>query len=247
MLEDFRIACMFLTRLPLRPTRPVGLRDLAAAVYMFPIVGALVGAVGGLVYLLAIHLDLPTLPATVLAVAAMVAVTGGLHEDGLADTADALGAGEDREKALAVMRDSRIGSFGALALVLVVVARLSALANFWDPGFFLRVAVTAAAASRAAMPVVMWLQPSARTSGLAASAGRPEPPRVWAGIALALALGFLLLPPAAFFEAAAASALAAAATATWLGRRFGGCTGDTLGAVQQVAEVAFLLAVVTEI
>ncbi len=247
MFEDFRIACIFLTRLPLKPGREIGLRDLADAVYMFPAVGVLVGAAGGLVFMLAAGFGLPGLPASVLAVAAMVAVTGALHEDGLADTADALGAGDDREKALAVMRDSRIGTYGALALLLVVLARLAALSSFWDPGFFLRAAVAAAAASRAAMPVVMLLQPSARASGLAAAAGRPDAARVWAGIGLALALSLLLLPAAAALKAAAAAALVAAAAAAWLGRRFGGCTGDTLGAVQQLAEVAFLLAVVTEI
>lgn len=247
MLEDFRVACVFLTRLPLRLAHGVGLRDLADAVYMFPAVGVLVGLAGGIAYLVATGLGLPTLPASVLAVAAMVAVTGGLHEDGLADTADAIGAGDDREKALAVMRDSRIGTYGALALILVLVARLSALSSFWEPGFFLRAAVAGAAASRAAMPVVMLLQPSARASGLAASAGRPDPARVWAGIGLALALALLLLPAAAVLKAVAAAALTAAAAAAWLGRRFGGCTGDTLGAIQQLAELAFLLAVVTEI
>lgn len=247
MLEDFRIACIFLTRLPLRPTREIGLRDLADAVYMFPLVGVLVGLAGGIAYLLATGVGLPNLPASVLAVAAMVAVTGGLHEDGLADTADALGAGADRDKALAIMRDSRIGTYGALAITLVLVAKLSALASFWEPGFFLRAVVAAAAASRAVMPVVMRLQPSARSSGLAASAGRPDATRVWAGIGLAVALALLLLPAAAALKAVAATALAAGAAAAWLGRRFGGCTGDTLGAVQQIAEVAFLLAVVSEI
>jgi adenosylcobinamide-GDP ribazoletransferase len=176
-------------------------------------------------------------------VSGMVLVTGALHEDGLADTADGLGA-KDRARALEIMADSRIGTYGTVALVLTLLARVATLASLGAP---LRVAaalVAAAAASRAAMAVVMWRQPRARPAGLAAAAGRPTAARVAAGAGLAAAIAFLGLPPVPALLGLASLALTAAAVATLLGRRLGGCTGDTLGAVQQLAELAFLMAAV---
>jgi adenosylcobinamide-GDP ribazoletransferase len=243
VLHDLQVATLFLTRLPARPAAPLAMSDLARAVHLFPLVGAAVGAVGGLAYLAASLLRLPSLPAAIVAVAAMVVVTGALHEDGLADTADGL-AGRDRATALEIMRDSRIGTYGTIALVLVLLARLMALAGLWDPVFVAATLIAAAAASRAAMPVVMWLQPSARDKGLAAAAGRPEAVRVTAGAGLAAIVAFVCLPAGTALAALLALALAAGAAAAFLGRRLGGCTGDTLGAVQQLGEVAFLMAIV---
>lgn len=242
MLQDLKVAALFLTSLPVRVTGQVSMRDLAQAVYAFPIVGAAVGLSGGLVFLLASLLALPTMPAALLAITAMILATGGLHEDGLADTADGLGAGEDREKALAIMRDSRIGSFGALALMLALFARLMALAPIFDPVLALKVLVAAGMVSRAVMGLVMLLQPSAKATGLAAETGRPEAARVAIGGGLALIVAVLLLRQLGLVATGAAVAVALL-VAWWLGRRLGGCTGDTLGAVQQVAEITFLLAV----
>ena len=244
MLRDLKITLVFLTRLPLRPQGQVAMGDLASVVHWFPVVGLLVGAVGGVAFTLAHYLHLPSWPAAVLALGAMLLLTGALHEDGLADTADALGALPDRKRALEVMRDSRIGSFGTLALILVVGGKLGALAAFWEPLVAMAALIAAAAFSRALMPVVMWLQPSARGQGLAAQAGRPSVDRVLIGLALAAVLAILLLPAGQGLGAMLAAALVAALTAQTLGRAFGGCTGDTLGAVQQMSELAFLFALV---
>ena len=243
MLRDLKVALLFLTRLPVQIDGKVSMRDLAGAVYAFPLVGAVVGLFGGLAFTGASLAGLPPLPCAILALTAMILVTGALHEDGLADTADGLGAGADRERALAIMADSRIGSFGTLALIVSLLARLMVLAPMWDPRTVTAVLVASGMASRALMGVVMLLQPSAKASGLAAAAGRPEPVRVMLGSFIAIAGAVALLPlpeaTAALLAATAASLL----LATWLGRRLGGCTGDTLGAVQQTAEIAFLLAV----
>jgi adenosylcobinamide-GDP ribazoletransferase len=246
LLQDLKVAALFLTSLPVKTVENVSMRDLAQAVYAFPLMGALVGFLGGLAFLAASLLGLPTMPAALLAILAMVLATGALHEDGLADTADGLGAGDDRARALAIMRDSRIGSFGALALMLALLCRLMALAPMYDPFLVLKVLVCAGMASRALLPVVMLMQPSARATGLAAEAGRPEPIRVaiGAGVALVACLALLQqLAPVAIAASAAVSLL----VAHWLGRRFGGCTGDTLGAVQQVAEIVFLFAIVARL
>jgi adenosylcobinamide-GDP ribazoletransferase len=246
LLQDLKVAALFLTSLPVKTAGDISMRDLAQAVYAFPLMGALVGFLGGLAFLAASLLGLPTMPAALLAILATVLATGALHEDGLADTADGLGAGDDRERALAIMRDSRIGSFGALALMLALLCRLMALAPMYDPFLVLRVLICAGMASRAVLPVVMLIQPSARATGLAAEAGRPEPIRVAIGAGVALVACLALLQQQALV-AVAASAAVSLLVAHWLGRRFGGCTGDTLGAVQQVAEIVFLFAVVARL
>ncbi len=243
MLQDLKVAALFLTSIPVRVEGRVGMRDLTRAVHAFPVMGALVGLAGGAAFALAAALGLPPSLAALLAVATMVLSTGALHEDGLADTADGLGAGEDRDRALAIMDDSRIGSFGAIALLLSLAGRLLALAELGEPLPVLASLVAGAMVSRALMPLVMLLQPSAKAKGLAAEAGRPEPLRVAAGGGVAVVAAALLLQGPGLLATAVAAA-AGLAVAGWLGRRFGGCTGDTLGAVQQVAEVAFLLALV---
>jgi adenosylcobinamide-GDP ribazoletransferase len=242
MLGEFAVACMFLTRLPLRLRGQLGLDRLARAVWAFPIVGAVIGGIAGAVHGLAGLMHLPATLAAVLAVATAVLVTGALHEDGLADTADGLGAGADRVRALEIMRDSRLGSFGAIALVLSLMARVMALAALGGPARVWGALIAAAAMSRAAMPVVMLLQSRARPGGLAAGVGTPETQRVGLGCALALAVVAIALPPGPGLRATLALVVAALLLALWLGRRLGGCTGDTLGAVQQVGEVAFLMA-----
>lgn len=246
MFHDLKVALIFLTRLPLHSDTPLALRDLAAAAHLFPLVGALAGALAAAAYWAAILVGLPSLPAAIAALATLVAVTGALHEDGLADTADALGAGTDRERALAIMRDSRIGSYGTIALVLALLARLIALAGLWDPVVVAGTLIAAGALSRAALPVVMLMQPPARREGLATAAGRPPPLRVASGCALALLVALACLPMAKALLAAATLGLVATLVAWRLGRRFGGHTGDTLGAVQQAGEIAFLMAIVAQ-
>lgn len=242
MLRDLKIAVVFLTRWPLRLEGQVGIGDLAKVVHCFPLVGILVGVAGALVYLAAGALHLPSLSAVVLALAAMALFTGALHEDGLADTADALGALPDRRRALEIMRDSRIGSFGALALIFVVTGKLGALAGYWDGLQAAAALIAAAAFSRALMPVAMYLLPSARGRGLAAEAGRPPIERVLAALAIGAATTILLLPAGEAVIALVAAGVVAGLAGWALGRAFGGCTGDTLGAVQQLAELAFLMA-----
>ncbi len=246
MLRDLKVALLFLTRIPVQIDGTVTMRDLSAAVYAFPLVGALIGLLAGLVYAGVSLMGLPALPSALIAIVTMIVSTGALHEDGLADTADGLGAGQDRAKALEIMADSRIGSFGALALFTSLLARLIALAPLWEPGEVAAVLIAAAMSSRAMMPVVMMLQPSAKASGLAATAGPPEPARVMFGLFIAIAGSVWLLHLPTAIWALVTAAVVSLLLAAWLGRRLGGCTGDTLGAVQQTAEVAFLFAIVSQ-
>ncbi|WGF87006.1 adenosylcobinamide-GDP ribazoletransferase [Marinivivus vitaminiproducens] len=239
----FKIAIAFLTRLPV-PLRDDDARlSLADAADLFPLVGVLVGAVGAGVFTLASLCHLGSLPAGILTLAAMVMITGGLHEDGMADVADGFGGGASRERKLAIMRDSRIGTYGVLVLVLALQARLSAVAGLWQPAAVAQLLIAGSACSRAVMAVVMILLPRARRDGLATLAGTPSLARTALGLVLALLLTGVLLPPREALAAILATAATTAAIALLARQQIGGYTGDVLGAVQQAGETAFMLAV----
>lgn len=240
-------AVAFLTRLPVAGTGEMP--PIAAAAWAFPLVGAAVGLATGAVYAAAAAAGVPTIAAALLALASGAYLTGALHEDGLADTADAFGAMGDRARRLEIMRDSRLGAFGVLALIFVIgfkLAAISALGGEAAGSLVVLAALTAsAAASRGVLPVVMRLAPLARSDGLAASAGRPG--RLGAG--LAVSLGVVVAGAAltghgwvAVAGSLSVAALVAAGVVALAVRRLGGYTGDVLGATQQGTEAAMLLA-----
>jgi adenosylcobinamide-GDP ribazoletransferase len=242
LLRDCKVALAFLTRLAALEVRPWGAADLAASAPWFPVIGAAVGLAGGIAYGLAASLGLPPLPAAAVSLAAIIWLTGALHEDGLADAADGLGGGRTREDKLAIMRDSRIGSYGALALVLALLARAGALAALAEPLAVAAALIAAGALSRAALPPAMAALSQARPDGLAASAGRPHPLRAAAAVLIAALIAVLLLGTAAP-AALIAGALGALAIALLARRQVGGYTGDVLGAVQQLAEIGALFGI----
>jgi adenosylcobinamide-GDP ribazoletransferase len=243
LVRDCKVALAFLTRLPMAAEPPPHGASLAASVVMFPLVGALIGLCGGGGYALAFWLGVPPLPAAAVALATTIWLTGALHEDGLADVADGFGGGRTPEDKLRIMRDPRIGSYGALALSLDLLARAGALAALAGPWTVAAALVVAGAVSRAALPPVMAMLPNARADGLAAAAGRPHPLRAGAAVLIAALIAVLLLGNAAV--AALLAGAAAAFAVAWLARRqIGGQTGDVLGAVQQLTEIGVLLAIV---
>jgi adenosylcobinamide-GDP ribazoletransferase len=236
-LAQLRTAFLVLTRLPVsrrvanRPPFPI-----AQTVWAFPLVGAVVGALGGAAYAASVLAQVPPSAAAICALVAMVLVTGGLHEDGLADTADGFGGGATRERKLEIMRDSRIGSFGATALILSLAARAAAIASIAQPMQVTSALVVAAALSRVAMILLMLTLGTARSNGLAAGLGDPAPGAAIAAFAIALTLAGLLLPLRIALRAIAGALLAAGAMA-WLARhQIRGYTGDVLGATLVVAE-----------
>lgn len=240
ILADAHLALAFLTRLPLPETGAYVPGALARSMRLFPLAGAVIGLIGGTVFAIG-HALLPPLLAALLALLATLMVTGALHEDGLADTADGLGARGGREKRLEVMRDSRSGAYGVTALIFSVALRAAALAAAPTGLAGLGAMIAAAALSRAIVPAIMQILPPARADGLGAGAGLPH-----AGIAAtAMVLGCLIAAAttAMAAPAAIAAALIGAALMTWLARRcFGGFTGDILGAAQQLAEIAIFIA-----
>jgi len=240
--EEIVFATTFLTRLPLRFPNPSFAPDLLPrTMTWFPLVGVLVGLVTGLVFLLASTLGATPTLAGWLALVATIALTGGLHEDGLADSADGLGGGKDREAKLAIMRDSRVGSYGVIALVASLGLRAAAVAAVAQPELVLAVAVAAASLSRAAMVLLTGLLAPARRDGLGAAHGRPSRARRTIALGLALVIALATLGPLATLAAAALTGLVMLVLA-WLARRhLDGYTGDILGALQQSSELVLWL------
>ncbi|MCF3639899.1 adenosylcobinamide-GDP ribazoletransferase [Rhizobium sp. TRM95111] len=249
-VDDLARSVAFLSRLPVPERHFIGHDGrLSRAVRAFPLAGLMITLPPAALLSVLVALRTDPLLAALLAVAAEVLITGALHEDGLADTADGIGGGRDRDHALTIMKDSRLGSFGAVALVLVLGARIAAIAAILpglSPAGAALALVAVAAGSRAAMVWHWQALPPARKDGVAASVGEPE--RTAAVVALAsgaaLFLLLLVLSAGALAACAAAAALAVAVLALnrLVLRRIGGLTGDTIGATQQVASVAALVA-----
>lgn len=233
-------ALVWLTRLPLGKLLPAAPVPLARAAWAFPLAGMAVALPAGGLFWLCAQIGLPPLAGALLALGLAAWLTGALHEDGLADFADG-GGSPDRARALEIMRDSRIGSYGVVALILSFGLRAAALAAM-APGQGLAALVAAAALSRAGMAAGLAALPPARADGLGRAAGRPRAPQ--ALVAAMIGAGLLIWPaglsgtwPAALLACAAAQALIACNAR----RRLGGQTGDVLGAMQQVGEIAVLL------
>jgi adenosylcobinamide-GDP ribazoletransferase len=238
-LDDLACALAFLTRLPVPRSLVPPAASLATAFRALPLIGALIGLLSGLAYWAGIGAGLPGLAAAMLALGAAAILTGCLHEDGLADCADALGAGRDRTLALSIMRDSRIGSFGVLALILVIGLKASALASLAAPQGL--VALTAAhAGARGLLGLLAFSLPPARADGLGASLGRVADRIVLQTLLLGLLLP-ILLAGAGALPALLVGAIAVLIVRQQADSRIGGHTGDVFGAAEQLAEAGMLL------
>ncbi len=239
--DEFAIATAVLTRLPVGVALPPD-GAIAASGWAFPLVGAGVGALAALAFLVAELLGCGAAPAALLAVAAGLAVTGAFHEDGLADTADGFGGGKSREEKLAIMRDSRHGTFGIVALVLSIGLRAAALGTIGEPIRAGLALIAAHAASRGALPPLMRLLTPARADGLGAMAGRPSRTVAIIAPALGAAIALALLGPRTGAFALVLSGAALALAAMLARHQIGGYTGDVLGFFQQIGEIVMLLA-----
>ncbi len=237
----------FLTRIPVASKWFEGDDGvLSQTCRAFPFAGVLSALPALLVLMAGTVLDLPVLLTSAAAVAMLVIVCGGLHEDGLADVADGFYGGANPERRLEIMKDSRIGAYGAMALIFALLLRTIALAALLQTGLFTAAAGLVAAVVAGKMALVWhWNElPSARTGGTADKAGSPtEDASVFAllsgaAIAMALALTFRGFSPTVI--AAAFAALAAIGFRTICQQKISGHTGDTLGAAALVAEIAFL-------
>lgn len=239
-LRDILLALVLLTRLPLPRLPESAFARQAKAAWAYPLAGLAVALPACGLGALALAGGLPAGPAAGLVITAQVLLTGAMHEDGLADAADGFWGGFERARRLEIMKDSRIGAYGVLALVLIMVLRWSALTALISAGGLWMLAGVAAL-SRAPMAVLMGWMPNARQSGLSQSVGRPARSAALAGLVLGAGC-VLLFAGSAGIAAMAGTALAASGMAALAQAKIGGQTGDVLGATQQAGETAALLA-----
>ncbi len=235
----FLTAVMFFTRVPVRFSS-FDNADLNKATRYFPLIGILVGAVGALVFWLS-DILLPLEIALLLSMASTILLTGAFHEDGLADAVDGLGGGWNREQVLAIMVDSRIGSYGAIGLFLVLLTKYQALTYQWA-ALIPATLIAGHALSRLCAVLVM------STQNYVKAEGKSKPLATQLTITELIIATFFGLVPLAFLEMKFLAALVPVAI-VWLWfsakikSRIGGYTGDCLGAMQQLTEVAFYVGV----
>lgn len=242
--RDIAAALGLLTRLPVPVDFDHAQTRGAQAAWAWPLAGALVGGLAALVGVVGAAFGTPAPIAAALALTTQVVITGAMHEDGLADTADGLWGGFDRVRRLEIMKDSHIGAYGTIALVLSLILRWAALSVVFTSGHPLLALIAAGGHSRAMMCAMMAALPNARGAGLAQSVGRPDQRTTFLALGLGGALvlittGWAVIPLALW------TTLAAIGLAMIAKTKIGGQTGDILGATQQLTEIAALITLAT--
>ena len=239
-LREFVAAATLLTRLPLWRLAPGLPPDPARCIWAYPVVGAVVGGIGAGVYCAIARIGLPPALSALWTLVAMMCVTGALHEDGVADTADGFGGGRSRERKLEIMRDSRIGTYGALALIMTIAIRGAGIAALARPLPVATALVAAGALGRGAIIMMLLALKPARIDGLAASLGTISLARAAIGLGLAAIVAFALLPGGVAVGVIAPSAVVSLAFAALSRRQIGGYSGDVLGACAALVECVAL-------
>jgi adenosylcobinamide-GDP ribazoletransferase len=238
----FLIAVQFLTRLPAPRDLETNEEELGRAAMFFPLVGMLVGGGGALLHVALLHL-LPPSTCVLLVLVYASFITNAFHEDGLADAVDGFGGGWTRERVLEIMRDSRIGTFGALALIFLVLAKYNFLSAL-EPSRVWRWLIVAHTAARwTTLPLCLWL-PYARAEGQGKLVAQRVGYRGVVVATLTLLAALALLPVRAAAVAVAVAVAVVIASGWYYRRRLGGITGDCLGATNQVTEVVLYLVAV---
>lgn len=238
-LSEVRLAGMLLTRVPMGTLRePVP--NLPDARWAYPLIGVCLGVLMGVVACICAHLGFHYSITALLVVGFGVLLTGGLHEDGLADLADGFGGGQSRDRRLEIMRDSRIGSYGVLALGLTLALKAQAMFAVFSAGHVLWPVLAMVTISRFFMLAVQEFLPPARQDGLGFQAYERGGWRIWAGLVVALCVSIPL--GWAGLAVWAAMAVVSLGFSLKAKRLIGGQTGDVLGSVQLAAECAGWLA-----
>lgn len=237
MLADFWRALALLSRIPVFIPCDFSAHAMARSVWCWPLVGLFMA---GIAIIPAYVMEILTgnvMIAAIVATFTLVVLTGAMHEDGIADCADGFGGGLDRQRKLEIMRDSRIGTYGVVALVLCLAMRIALLDAAGESGSMAVILIVMATLSRAAMPIVTYVFDPARQDGLGKSAGRPDIKMVSAGIAIALVLVVIVAGAVTAFMCLIAM-MVGASVVGWIARyQIGGHTGDVLGMTQIISEL----------
>ncbi|MGB2263388.1 MAG: adenosylcobinamide-GDP ribazoletransferase [Candidatus Puniceispirillaceae bacterium] len=248
-LGDLAAAFLLLSRLPVfwHSFDDDSPPDFVSAQWAFPAVGLIVGGIAGLVLWLSILLDFPVIIAATLALAAMLALTGAMHEDGLADTVDGFGGGGDAKTKARIMRDSHIGSYGVMGLCLSTIARIGllvALVEQSDGWLLVIIMAIVGAGARFQVLAMLRLYPISSHAKLGMLTGRPTVRRGLAGMAIWVLPLMISVPQIG----GAAAVVGATAISLWLGKlavsQIGGLSGDVMGASIILGEISILSCVI---
>lgn len=238
--HDVPAAAGLLTRVPVQVNTDLAIQRGPLAAWAYPIVGLKIAVAMAVLGLCAGWVGIAPPIAAGLMLALSVILTGAMHEDGLADSADGLWGGWDKAKRLEIMKDSRNGAYGVLALVVSMIIRWAALTAILLTDHWIAALIAVGMLSRAAMVALMTGLPNARDTGLSQSVGRPKPVTAWLAIGAATLGAFFALG----LTAGTLLIVAGITASLWAGiahRKIGGQTGDILGATQQFTEIALLI------
>lgn len=238
--HDIPAATGLLTRVPVQVNTDLAMKRGPQTAWAYPIVGLLIALALTILGSLTLWAGITPQIVAGLMLATSVILTGAMHEDGLADSADGLWGGWDKTKRLEIMKDSRNGAYGVLALVLSMLIRWAALTTILQSDHWIAALIATAMLSRAAMVALMTGLPNARANGLSQSVGRPKPVTAWLAIGVATSGAFIALG----LTAGSLLIVAGVTASLWAGiahRKIGGQTGDILGAAQQLTEIALLI------
>lgn len=248
--EDIAAAVLFLTRIPVDWQRVIGNSknrepNIANAYWAFPLVGLIVATAAGLAALLLSAISVPPLIIASVLVVITILLSGGLHEDGLADVADGFGGAFEKARKLEIMRDSRVGAYGVLALIFSVLLRVFCLFELSGIGLgaMLTGLLCASVGGRSAMVALRYLLAPAGRGGLAASIAAPTIKQLQVALGLTAVVIFIALPFSALFPCVLAMAAAVGLMHFLAKRHIGGVSGDVLGATEQLAEIFILIAI----
>jgi len=242
-LEDILLTLSFFTRIPIHFIVKYD-RTLMQACWCFPLIGASIGLVGGTFLYLLLIIQIPVAISAIITICFFVVLTGALHEDGLADTADGLGGGEDKKSKIEKMRDSRIGSYGMLAILLLTLIKLNALiilATGKPYEIAILSIICAHSLSRFSIIIIPYFSIPASNEGLARYAGKPANRGIIGSFLITSILILILLPFDQAILSAFLAILVAGAVGLLANFQIKGYTGDILGAAQQVSEVTVLV------
>jgi len=243
LVSDISAAFSLLTRIPVPVDHALAGKRAAHATWAYPLVGAVLGLIAGIIGCLLSWFGAPANIAALVALITLVILSGGLHEDGLADCADGFGGAFEKTRRLEIMKDSRIGAFGAIALILFLMGRAGTM-DALITSAFIPTLMAVGAASRLPMVLAMYAMPNARGSGLASTVGKPPETSLIIAIISTLLICFVMFGLSGIFLFG--WAMISAIIMGWIAQRsIGGYTGDVLGAMQQCAELAALAAALT--
>ena len=241
-VSDIPFALGILSRLPVKVNQEAALERGAASAWAYPLAGAVIGFLGALSGWVTALLGLPNIAVAAVALVTLIMTSGAMHEDGLADTFDGFWGGYTTERRLEIMKDSAVGTYGVLALVVSVLLRFGLILiitnaeNLWA-------LIAVGALSRAPMAILMAKMEPARNNGLSNGVGRPRIETALLGGLVAVVIGFVFIG-GALMHGVFLTGLAVGALVYVAQQKIGGQTGDVLGASQQFAEIAFLAAIV---